>query len=78
MRLIPRICSIYGADRNHRGRTHADYRNLARNAAMYGQDVSLVEINPEVPDTRPVTWREYELIEASPLQSTDGNSLAGV
>ncbi len=33
---------------------------------MYGQDVSLVEINPELPDTRHVTWREYELIEASP------------
>ncbi|MCL2748035.1 MAG: AMP-binding protein [Oscillospiraceae bacterium] len=36
---------------------------LARNAAQYGADVALVEVNPDKPETRRVTWREYELIE---------------
>lgn len=36
---------------------------LARNAELYGDDVSLVEINPELEERREVTWREYELIE---------------
>ena len=32
---------------------------------MYGNDICLVEINPEVKDKRRVTWKEYELIEPS-------------
>jgi len=36
---------------------------LNRNAQLYGNDVALVEINPEQRETRR-TWREYELIES--------------
>lgn len=36
---------------------------LERNAAEYGNDVALVEVNPEIQEKRRVTWREYELIE---------------
>ena len=40
---------------------------LARNARLYGDEVSLIEVNPESGAQRRVTWREYELIEANPL-----------
>ncbi|MBQ1311941.1 MAG: acyl--CoA ligase [Blautia sp.] len=36
---------------------------LERNAREYGNDVCLVEINPEMKETRRVTWKEFELIE---------------
>ena len=36
---------------------------LERNAREYGNDVCLVEINPEIKETRRVTWKEFELIE---------------
>ena len=36
---------------------------LERNAREYGDDVALVEINPEMPENRRVTWKEFELIE---------------
>lgn len=36
---------------------------LEKNCRLYGDDVCLVEINPEMPETRRVTWKEYELIE---------------
>ena len=39
---------------------------LARNAALYGNDVSLVEINPEIRERHGTTWREYELVETNP------------
>lgn len=40
---------------------------LERNAALYGDEVSLVELNPaEWKDHKPITWKEYELIEAAP------------
>jgi len=39
---------------------------LEQNAAKYGNDVCLVEINPEVKEVRRVTWKEYELIEPNP------------
>lgn len=39
---------------------------LERNAREYGQDVCLVEINPEIKEDRRVTWKEYELIEPNP------------
>lgn len=36
---------------------------LERNARLYGDEVALVELNPEVKDTRRMTWKEYELIQ---------------
>ena len=36
---------------------------LERNAREYKDDVALVEINPEQPETRKLTWHEYELVE---------------
>ncbi len=36
---------------------------LERNAKEYSQDVALVEINPDQPETRKRTWNEYELVE---------------
>ncbi|MBO5929728.1 MAG: acyl--CoA ligase, partial [Clostridia bacterium] len=39
---------------------------LEQNAKLYPDDVSLVEINPERwEDHKPVTWHDYELIEAA-------------
>ncbi|TEB06491.1 hypothetical protein Psch_00023 [Pelotomaculum schinkii] len=40
---------------------------LSRNARLYGDDISLIEINPELQEKHKVTWREYELVEANPL-----------
>ncbi len=37
---------------------------LVRNSQLYGENVCLVEINPEMPEPRRVTWKEYELIES--------------
>ena len=36
---------------------------LVNNAKKYGNDVCLVEVNPEIQEHRRVTWRDYELIE---------------
>ena len=36
---------------------------LRKNAQLYGNEVALVEINPEHAEKRRVTWKEYELIE---------------
>ena len=38
---------------------------LERNARLYPNDVSLVEINPANQPERHITWREYNLIETS-------------
>ncbi|MCI8609099.1 MAG: acyl--CoA ligase [Firmicutes bacterium] len=38
---------------------------LERNAREYGNDVCLVEVNPERKEARRVTWREYELMEST-------------
>ncbi len=38
---------------------------LERNSREFGDDVCLVEVNPERKEARRVTWREYELIESS-------------
>ena len=38
---------------------------LERNAKLYPNEVALVELNPEEPDRRRKTWKEYELIETS-------------
>ena len=40
---------------------------LEQNSRSYGDDVALVEINPEVKEVRRVTWKEYELIEPNPM-----------
>ncbi|HBS60529.1 MAG TPA: AMP-dependent synthetase, partial [Firmicutes bacterium] len=42
---------------------------LSRNALLYGAEVSLVEINPELQEKHEVSWREYELIETNPAAS---------
>lgn len=39
---------------------------LERNCRLYGNDICLVEINPEIQETRRVTWKEYELMEPNP------------
>ncbi len=39
---------------------------LKRNAELYGNDVALVEVNPEITEVRRVTWKDYELIEPDP------------
>ncbi len=39
---------------------------LERNARIYPNDTALVEINPELQPDRPITWREYSLIESAP------------
>ncbi len=36
---------------------------LEKNASLYGNEIALVELNPEVREDRRVTWKEYELIE---------------
>ncbi len=36
---------------------------LIRNAKLYGNEVALIELNPEEKDTRRTTWKESELIE---------------
>lgn len=36
---------------------------LEKNAREYGDEVALVEINPEIKEDRRVTWKEYELME---------------
>ncbi len=38
---------------------------LENNAKLYKNDVSLVEINPQLQEKSRVTWKEYSLIEAS-------------
>jgi len=41
---------------------------LAGNAALYGDEVCLIGVNPEVTERREITWREYELMETNPFQ----------
>ena len=36
---------------------------LEKNCEMYGEEICLVEINPQLPETRRITWKEYELME---------------
>ncbi len=38
---------------------------LERNSKLYGDEVALVEINPEITELQRVTWKEYELIQPS-------------
>ena len=41
---------------------------LERNSKLYGEEIALVEINPEIQEEPRVTWREYALIQ--PTSST--------
>ena len=36
---------------------------LERNSKLYGEEIALVEINPEIQEEQRVTWKEYELIQ---------------
>ena len=36
---------------------------LERNSKLYGNEVALVEINPQITEQQRVTWKEYELIQ---------------
>ena len=36
---------------------------LERNSKLYGDEIALVEINPEVQEEQRVTWKEYSLIQ---------------
>ncbi|MCQ2572271.1 MAG: acyl--CoA ligase [Treponema sp.] len=40
---------------------------LERNAREFGDDVALVELNPEQRDTKRVTWKEYDLMQSEPF-----------
>lgn len=42
---------------------------LEQNADKYGDEIALVEINPEVQEIRRVTWKEYELIETGSCEN---------
>ena len=42
---------------------------LEHNAELYGNDVALIEINPQELENRHTTWREYSLIEPSRIDS---------
>ena len=36
---------------------------LERNSKLYGEEVALIEVNPEIKEIQRVTWKEYELIQ---------------
>ena len=38
---------------------------LSRNAALYGDEISLVEINPDIRESK-ASWRDYDLVETNP------------
>ena len=42
---------------------------LEKNSKLYGDDVALVELNPEIKEIRRVTWKEYDLMEPTPATS---------
>ena len=42
---------------------------LEKNSKLYGDDVALVELNPEIQEIRRVTWKEYDLMEPTPATS---------
>ena len=41
---------------------------LERNKKLYGNEVALIELNPEQKETRKITWKEYSLIQPTPEQ----------
>ena len=42
---------------------------LERNVKLYGNEIALVELNPELPDPRRITWKEYDLIQPTDRKS---------
>ncbi|MEE3420018.1 MAG: class I adenylate-forming enzyme family protein [Lachnospiraceae bacterium] len=36
---------------------------LEKNARLYGREVALVELNPQMKETRRITWKDYSLIQ---------------
>ncbi len=36
---------------------------LERNSKLYGDEVALIELNPEQKETRRISWKEYSLIQ---------------
>ena len=36
---------------------------LERNSKLYGNEVALVELNPEMPENRRMTWKDYDLMQ---------------
>ena len=36
---------------------------LERNSKLYGDEVALVELNPEMPENRRITWKDYDLMQ---------------
>jgi acyl-CoA synthetase (AMP-forming)/AMP-acid ligase II len=38
---------------------------LARNAALYGEEISLIEINPQIKEIK-ASWKDYDLVETNP------------
>ena len=36
---------------------------LEQNRRLYGDEIALVELNPEMQETRRLTWRDYELVQ---------------
>lgn len=41
---------------------------LVRNAELYGSDISLIEINPELQESNEKRWSEFELVEPNPMK----------
>ena len=39
---------------------------LTKNADLYGDEVSLIEVNPEIQERIDKAWKEYDLVEAMP------------
>ena len=42
---------------------------LERNADMYGDEIALVELNPEQQEVGRITWKEFELIQPTKTQA---------
>ena len=40
---------------------------LEENCRKYGEDICLVEINPQLKEDRRITWKEYSLMEPTPF-----------
>jgi len=40
---------------------------LEQNCKLYGEDIALVELNPEIKDNRRMTWKEYDLTQPAPV-----------
>ena len=38
---------------------------LTQNAVLYGEEISLIEVNPEIEEKK-ASWKDYELVETDP------------